>query len=140
MTPFIPLADGFAVAPQLTAQDFARAAAAGYRMVINNRPDGEAHDQLSNTAAEAAAKAAGLEYRHIPVGMPPPDAAAAQVAEAIADGPGPILAYCRSGTRSASLWALAQARSGMTAKDILASAAAAGYDLSSLRDRLGKGG
>jgi uncharacterized protein (TIGR01244 family) len=133
---FRQLADDFYVAPQLTAADFAAARALGIRTVINNRPDGEATDQLSDAEASAAAAAAGLAYAFVPVvpGGIRPEAVAA-LRETIALHPGPYLAYCRSGTRSCHAWALATA--GLRPIDeILRSAAAAGYDLAPARPLL----
>jgi sulfide:quinone oxidoreductase len=128
-TPFRRLADDFFVAPQLTAEDFAAARAQGIRMVINNRPDGEAPDQLSDAEARALAEAHGLAYVHVPVvlGSIQPDSIRA-FARAVADNPGPYLAYCRSGTRSCHMWAFAEAPR-RPAGEILEAAASAGYDL-----------
>lgn len=121
--------DGFFVAPQLAADDFAAAAAAGIRTVINNRPDGEAPDQLTDAEARALATAAGLAYVHVPVisGGIGPEALAA-FAEALETTPGPYLAYCRSGTRSCYLWGLEAVRRHPP-EAVIADAAAAGYDL-----------
>jgi len=127
------VSDGFSVAPQITAADFAEIAAAGFRAIINNRPDGEAPGQIGDADAQAAAAAAGLRYIAIPVrGAPGPAEVEATVA-ALASLPGPILAYCRSGTRSVTAWALAQARSGGRADDVIDRARGAGYDLNALR-------
>lgn len=132
-----PLTDQFMVAPQIEEGDFAALAARGFRMVINNRPDGESHDQMSSAQAEAAAKAAGLGYVHAPfVGAPSRDAVDA-VRAVLDAGPGPYLAYCRSGTRSATAWALAEAARGeMSVDDIVARAERAGYNLNGMKDLL----
>lgn len=137
MTNVISVARDFSVAPQITAEDFAAAAARGVRTVINNRPDGEAPDQLSDAQARAAAEAAGLVYRSIPVTMPIPLTAVAAFAAALKETPGPHLAYCRSGTRSITLWAMAQAKGGADPVELIRTAAAAGYDLSPMRAVLG---
>src|SRR3954468_18586318 len=102
---FRQVANDFYVAPQLQAEDFALARAPGIRTVINNRPDGEAPDQLSDAEARALAEGQGLAYVHVPVvlGSIQPDSIVA-FAKAVADSPGPYLAYCRSGTRSCHLW------------------------------------
>ena len=123
--------EDFAVAPQIAPEDMALAARQGFVLVINNRPDGEAPDQPSSAQMEAAAKAAGLAYVHIPVrGGPTPDQVEA-VAEAVADAKGPVLAFCRSGTRSIITWSLGQAGSGAKPRDELVNLGAdAGYDLS----------
>ena len=117
----------FVAVRQVTAADMDEAAAAGVRLIVNNRPNGEEPDQPSSAEIEAAARAAGLDYRHIPVagGFPPEQVEA--MAEALRQGP--VLAFCRSGTRSTFLWALARARSGAPAEESVAAAAAAGYDL-----------
>jgi len=127
--PFRRVAPDFYVAPQLTAEDFASARTLGIRTVINNRPDGEAPDQLSNADAARAAAAAGLRFVHVPVvsGGIFPDHIAA-IREAVDGHDGPYLAYCRSGTRSCFLWGFVAARN-QSADDILQAAAAAGYDL-----------
>jgi uncharacterized protein (TIGR01244 family) len=131
MTDFRQVTDSYAVSPQIQPGDIVRAKADGFVMVINNRPDGEVPDQPSSAEMEAAAKAAGLAYRHIPVrGGPTPDQATEQ-AEAIAQAGGPVLAYCRSGTRSIITWSQAAAKNaGLSRDEIVAKGSAAGYDLS----------
>jgi uncharacterized protein (TIGR01244 family) len=99
------------VAPQLSPQSMAEAARAGFRSVINNRPDFEhGPDQPTNASIEAAARAAGLEYRFLPVasGYQSPEDVAA-FAHLLDELPHPVLVFCRSGARSARLFALAQA-------------------------------
>ncbi|MDX2275989.1 MAG: TIGR01244 family sulfur transferase [Hyphomonadaceae bacterium] len=138
MSAFRSVTPDFAVAPQLALEDFAAAAAAGFKTVINNRPDGEAPGQPSSAEAEAAAKAAGLAYHHIPVQGGPAPAAVEQMAAALEATRGtPVLAYCRSGMRSITTWGLAQAVAGArTPDEIVALAAEAGYDLSGARGAL----
>jgi uncharacterized protein (TIGR01244 family) len=121
----------FAVAPQITPQDLAELAAAGFRRVISNRPDAEVPPDLSSAAMSAAAKAAGLDYVHVPiVGMP----GAAQVETifaAVQSADGPVLAYCRSGTRSITAWAIGQAvHGGAPPEHLITLGRDAGYDLS----------
>jgi len=109
--PLRAVAPDVCVAPQLTADAMAEAARAGFRSVINNRPDFEfGPDQPTNASIEAAARAAGLEYRFLPVagGYQSPDEIAA-MAQLLRELPRPILAFCRSGNRSANLYAQAQA-------------------------------
>ena len=94
------------VAPQLDPAAMAWAAQVGFKSVINNRPDFEGGaDQPTSAAIEAAAKAAGLQYAHLPVhpALQTPDEAA-RFAELLAQMPKPILAFCRSGTRSGKLY------------------------------------
>lgn len=124
--------DQFAVAPQIALEDFAQIAALGYTHVISNRPDGESADQLSADEAAAAAKAAGLTFVHAPfVGQPTEEAV-----KAVVDAKGKTLAFCRSGTRSVTAWAIAAALSGADVHDILHAAGHAGYNLSGLHDFL----
>jgi uncharacterized protein (TIGR01244 family) len=101
--------------------------------VINNRPDHEAPDQPTSAEVEAAARAAGLDYVHIPVvGRPSPEQAAA-TREAAESAGGPALAFCRSGTRSITAWSLGQAAAGARApEELVRLGAGAGYDLSPL--------
>ncbi len=138
MSQFKPVTPDFAVAAQLEAADMARAAAEGYRTVISNRPDGEAPDQASGNEMRAAAEAAGLTFKHIPFsGLPPAPAVVMETAQALDEANGPVLAYCRSGTRSITAWALAQALAGgHTPDEIIALAQKAGYDLSGARGAL----
>ena len=134
---FRSLDDSILVAPQIGVDDVAAAADQGVTLIINNRPDGESPDQTSGAAIEAAAHAKGLHYIAIPIthaGFSLPQVEA--MAVAVAGAEGKILAYCRSGTRSTLLWALAQARRGENVDDLAAKAAGAGYDLSPIRTML----
>jgi uncharacterized protein (TIGR01244 family) len=135
MSKFIAVTPDFAVAGQIGADDIAAAASAGYRRIMNNRPDGEHADQPASADLAAAAAQAGLAWRDAPITAPTMeavDAMAAALAEA-----GPMLAFCRSGTRSITLWALAQAkRKAMPPEAILKAASNAGYDLGNLRGML----
>lgn len=131
-----PLAPDISVTTQVTPAAIAAAKAAGFRAIINNRPDGEEPGQPSSAELEAAAKAAGLEYRHIPV---VPGAFGDAQIDAFCDAMGgcdkPELAFCKSGMRATSLWALSQA--GKLATDeILRKADACGYDLTPLAPRI----
>lgn len=133
---FIRINDDISVAGQLTPADLAEAKAQGFALVINNRPDGEAPDQPSGAMMGEAAAANGLAYLQIPVAggfsMPQVEAMAA----ALAGADGPVLAYCRSGTRSTNLWALARAAQGGDAETIVEAAGAAGYDVSGMMPTL----
>jgi len=123
-----------AVAPQIAPEDIAAIKAAGYVAIVNNRPDDEEPGQPSGAEIRAVAEAAGLAYTAIPVthaGFSHPQVTA--MIDALATANGPVLAYCRSGTRSCHLWALSQAGLGAEADDLTAKAAAAGYDLRALR-------
>jgi len=126
----------FSVSPQIGVKDIAGIAASGFRAIVNNRPDDEAPEQPASALLAAEAKRLRLAYAHIPI-VPGQmsDAQVREFADFLAAANGPVLAFCRTGTRSASLWALGQAAQ-LTAGEILTTAARAGYDLSALRPRL----
>jgi len=130
------LAPDVSVAPQIAVGDVAALADRGFRAIIVNRPDAEDDEQPDYAAIEAAAQNAGLAIGFVPV-VPGnlTDADVAAFAKALDDLPAPALAYCRTGTRSATLWALSQA-GHLSTDAILKTAADAGYDLSGLADRL----
>lgn len=131
---FRTLDDTILVAGQITPDDIAAAAAQGVTYVINNRPDDEQPGQPAGAEIEAAAKAAGMGYAAIPIthaGFSENQVAAMR--EALEEAPGKVLAFCRSGTRSTLVWALARARMGDDAATLSAKAKAAGYDLSPVR-------
>ena len=133
MTRFATLDAETLVSGQILPADVAEAAAAGVTMIVNNRPDFEEPGQPLGAEIEAAAEAAGLGYRHIPVaGGLSPDLVSA-MAEALAQTQGKTLAFCRSGTRSTYLWALARAANGADGDTLMRQAAEAGYDLTPLR-------
>ncbi len=133
MSEFRKVTDEISVAPQISLADVERAKAEGFVMLINNRPDGEEPGQPTSAEIEAAAKAAGLAYVHIPVrGSPMPEQVEAERA-ALAEVDGPVLAYCRSGTRSIITWSIGQALSGQrTPSELAALGRSAGYDLSAI--------
>jgi uncharacterized protein (TIGR01244 family) len=130
---FRKLDDSISVAGQISPEDIAAAAAEGFTFVINNRPDGEQLGQPSDAEMAAAAEAAGLGYAAIPIthaGFSEDQVVA--MAEALAAAPGPVLAYCRSGTRSTYIWALARMAAGENPATLREKAEAAGYDISPL--------
>ncbi len=131
---FRQVVEGVYASPQITLADVAQAKAMGVSLIINNRPEGESPDQVPGSEIEAAARAAGIAYVAIPVthaGFSEPQVKA--MAAALEGASGPVLAYCRSGTRSALLWALAEASTGADPEDLTAAAAQAGYDLAPIR-------
>lgn len=137
MTNFIKLADDFFVAPQISVEDIEEAKAAGIGLIINNRPDNEETSQPAGASIEEAALKAGLNYTHIPVGpMGISHAHLDQFDDATFRNNGITLAYCRSGTRSAIVHAMARARSGTPIDEIITAAKNAGYDLSGQRGTL----
>jgi len=129
--------DSVSVAPQIAPEDVADLAAAGFVAIVNNRPDGEDAGQPEGAAVRAAAEVAGLAYTEIPVtqaGFSHPQIDA--MVQALDSAGGPVLAFCRSGTRSCNLWALAQAKQGRDPDVLIAKGREAGYDLSGLRPLL----
>ncbi|AXJ95206.1 MULTISPECIES: TIGR01244 family sulfur transferase [unclassified Sphingomonas] len=129
--------DSISVAPQITPDDIAGLKAAGFVAIVNNRPDDEEPGQPSGEAIRVAAEVAGLGYTAIPVthaGFSHPQLDA--MAQALVAADGPVLAYCRSGTRSCNLWALAAAKAGRNPELLVMQARAAGYDLGGIRPTL----
>ena len=101
----VKLTDALAVSEQITPEDVAQIAAQGYRVLINNRPDGEGEAQPSAASIAAAAQAAGLEYHHMPVTASSfPGADFDAMRDLLDDPMRPVLAFCRTGTRCANLW------------------------------------
>ena len=130
------ISEDFFVAEQIEPSDLPAIAEAGFRAIMCNRPDGEDADQPSFAKIEAAAKATGLEAYHLPV---KPGAINDENIEAfdavLSNLPGPMLAYCRTGTRSAILWSLNEAQR-RSLPEILAATRAAGYDVEKLARRI----
>lgn len=130
---FPRLEEGLHVTGQIDADDLPAIAAAGFRSLICNRPDGEAPGQASMAQIAAEAARLGLPLRCVPVvGSAIGEADIAAQRAALAELPRPILAYCRSGNRCSVLWALARA-AALPTDEIIATALNAGYDLSGLR-------
>jgi uncharacterized protein (TIGR01244 family) len=135
MSDFRRVTDRISVSPQIVLSDIDEAARQGFRLVINNRPDGEAPDQPPSRAFQAAATEAGLDYAHIPVrGGPSPDQAES-MRKLVEQADGPALAFCRSGTRSIVTWALGQSMAGVPRDELVAAGRAAGYDLDGILPR-----
>ena len=123
----------FSVSPQISLEDVASLAAQGIKSLICNRPDGEANDQPTESEVEAAAREVGLSVAYLPV-------TSGKFSQHDVDDflaamermPKPVHAYCRTGTRSITLWSLYQQRLGVPGANILATASALGYDLSNI--------
>ena len=133
---FRRLTDRIYASPQIGVDEVAQAAADGFALIVNNRPEDESPDQTPGPEIEAAARQAGLGYVAIPVthaGFSELQVRA--MAEALA-GEGKVLAYCRSGTRSTLLWSLAEASRGSDPDALAAAAQDACYDLSPIRSLL----
>jgi len=136
MSSIRPVTADFSVSPQIALSDLKVAANQGVKCIICNRPDDEDAGQINSAQVRAATETLGMSYIHIPViGGPTPD----QVEEmhaAIAKADGPVLAYCRSGTRSIVTWAIGQMVSGeREVPELIALGTVAGYDLSSVLRR-----
>ena len=126
--------DRISVAPQIDPEDIPAIKAAGFTAIVNNRPDGEEDGQPSGDAVRAAAEDHGLAYTAIPIthaGFSMPQVTA--MIDALGAASGPVLAYCRSGTRSCNLWALSQAGLGADPDALTSLAGGAGYDIAGLR-------
>ncbi|MBN8185437.1 TIGR01244 family phosphatase [Salipiger thiooxidans] len=137
---FRKINDDITVSPQITAADLPGIAAAGYRSIICNRPDGEGADQQTFDEIDAAAREAGLVARYLPVvSGKVQDGDAEAFGTAMRELPGPVFAYCRTGTRSATLWSLSQSKA-LTPPQILAATKAAGYDMAGVVRRIVNGG
>jgi uncharacterized protein (TIGR01244 family) len=129
----ISLKPGLSVAGRLDRPDIEALAHAGVRTIVNNRPDGEDRGQLPAAEARRLAETLGIAYHHIPItaatlSRKDVDAFAA----ALRDAPSPVVAHCRSGTRSALLWALVRMREGAEPLALVAEAARHGIDIGSL--------
>lgn len=133
---FIRITDKISVAAQIAPEDLTVAAADGFVHIVNNRPDGEQPGQPSGDEIRIAASAAGLGYTAIPIGHSGFGMDQVEAMAAVLALPGPVLAFCRSGTRSTNLWALAEAKRGGDADTIIAAAAGGRYDVSALRPTL----
>ena len=124
--------DHVSVSGQISPADVATLKSLGFTAIVNNRPDGESPDQPAGAEIEAAAKAAGLAYYAIPLGREGVSPELVEKTKAVIEGSdGPVFCFCRSGTRSTTLWALSQAGE-MDASEIISQAAEAGYDMSHL--------
>ncbi len=103
------LAPGYAVRPQIALSEIAEIAAAGYKGIVNARPDGEEAGQPASNEIEAEAKRHGLAYWYLPVvpGTLTEEQARA-LDRALAEADGPVIGYCKSGNRAGNLWKLAR--------------------------------
>jgi sulfide:quinone oxidoreductase len=128
--------DNISVAPQISVDDVAEAAKLGFKTLIANRPDHEEPGQPAMADMEAAAREQGLEWVYMPVESGNiTDEDVNRFAPMILDAEKPVLAFCRSGTRCAILWALSAARDS-SANEILTKTRNAGYDISGLASRM----
>jgi uncharacterized protein (TIGR01244 family) len=108
-----PITEAYAVSGQIEPEDVAAIKAAGFKSVICNRPDNEQPGQPSAGSVQSAVEAAGLGFRYIPVVSGQITSGnVADMAQALADMPSPVFAYCRSGARCTNLYALVQQAKG----------------------------
>lgn len=136
MSEFRTLTPQLAVSSQLDAEGVRQAARAGYRTIINNRPDHEDAAQPPNDELARLARELGLDWHHQPVQSGNvTDADAERFGRTLAEVEGPVLAFCRTGTRCTMLWALSHA-DRQAPEELLGTARNAGYDLTGLRPRL----
>ena len=130
LTPFL------SVAPQISVEDVGIAASMGFKTLICNRPENESEDQPEMQAIIDAAQAQGMEWRFQPViSGKVTDENAAEFGALLKEVQGPVLAFCRTGTRCTTLWALSEANH-LAPDTLLETAKGAGYDLAGLRSRL----
>ena len=136
MTEIRKVTDGFAVAPQIDESDVQAIVDAGYKTLIANRPDGEGGiEQPRMGPIRAKAEALGLTFVALPFSGAPTPEIVERMGGILNEAPQPVLAYCRTGTRCITAWALTHAGQG-TGKEIVDAAADAGYDLSSIESLL----
>lgn len=134
MSDFRKLSDTMFASPQIGLDDVATARDLGIALIVNNRPEGESPEQVPGEEIEAAARDLGIAYLAIPIthaGFSHPQVSA--LVEAMQSADGPVLGYCRSGTRSTLLWALARASMGEDPAALADAAANAGYDVGAIR-------
>jgi sulfide:quinone oxidoreductase len=124
------ITDDFSVAEQLLPDDVDEMAAAGFKTIICNRPDGESADQPIRAEIQAIAEEHEMAFHYIPVVSGQLNLEdIAKFSEALDNAERPILAYCRTGTRSIQLWGLASGLKGMSPEEIVQLGAEHGYDL-----------
>ncbi len=130
------LNDAISVSAQISPDDVPEIARAGFKTIINNRPDGESADQPATAAVKAAAEQAGLAFVDLPFTSGQQTAEDVRAfAQALASQPAPVFAYCRSGMRSTSIWAMSQAPV-LDSDALISAAAGAGYDIAPMRPLL----
>jgi sulfide:quinone oxidoreductase len=132
-----PISPILSVSEQIRPEDVAVLFAAGFKSIVCNRPDGEGPDQPDFAEIEAAAKAAGIVAAYLPVVSGQiGDEDAAAFGSLLDSLPKPVLAFCRTGTRSATLWSLSEGGRGRPLPEILAATKSAGYDMSGVIRRI----
>ena len=133
MPPLMELAPGVTAAGALTRDNIEALAAAGTKVIVNNRPDGEDPGQLTADEAQELCAARGVAYHHIPFVAATLTAADIDAFEAVLkSAAGPLVAHCRSGTRSTMIWALTRMREGADPAALVALGARNGVDIAAL--------
>jgi uncharacterized protein (TIGR01244 family) len=133
MPPLMNLAPGLTAAAALSADDLEALAASGVKTIINNRPDNEDPGQLPADEARRLCAAHGIAYHHIPFVAATLAAADIDAFEAVLkSAPHPVVAHCRSGTRSTMIWALTRIRAGDDPAALVALGARNGVDIAAL--------
>jgi sulfide:quinone oxidoreductase len=133
LPPLAKLTPGLSATGKLDRADIEALAEAGVRTIVNNRPDGEDPGQLPAADARQLAESHGIAYHHIPVTAATLSRADVDAfAEVLKTASTPIVAHCRSGTRSALLWALTQLHEGVDLLALINEAARHGIDIASL--------
>lgn len=128
----VAINERFAICGQIRPKDIPELARAGYTAIVNNRPDGEVFLQPNAAAIAKAAALAKIDSVHIPISGPDITEEKVRILQkALADSRGPVLAFCRSGSRSLNLWAIGEVLDGRMKKDdIIPFGVARGFDLS----------
>ncbi len=137
MSEFVRVTDDFYVAHQLEKGDIKRAAEEGFTRIIGNRPDGEQAGAMTIRDAEQEAAESHIDYYALPFAGPPPANVVEATVALFDEGEAKTLAYCRSGTRSITTWAMAEVKAGKrTPDEVIDLARDAGYDLAAQRPAL----
>ncbi|MFT5706758.1 MAG: sulfide:quinone oxidoreductase [Oceanospirillaceae bacterium] len=130
------LTANLSVSPQLNVADIEQISAAGIKTIICNRPDNEGEDQPESASIREACEAQGIKWHYLPVNPKEfTDQQGIEFGQLLQEIEGPVLAYCRTGTRCTNLWALSVADK-LSLDDILSTAKNAGYDVSKLSERI----
>ncbi len=135
-----PLTDELSASPQITTLDLQAVRDAGFKAIVCNRPDGEGADQPNFAEIERAAQAMGLQAHYLPAEPGKvSDEQGVAFGELLSALPKPVLAYCRTGMRSTTMWALSKAGQ-MDMPQIMERAKTAGFDLKGVMRRILNGG
>ena len=137
MVEFVNVTPGFAIGPQISSRDFEQLRAAGFASVLNARPDDESGEYLAAQDAEQLARANGLAYAHVPAenhGLFETELID-RFERALAELPKPVFAHCKTGTRTAILWALVASRQ-YAVENVIAQLRSAGQELDFLEQEL----